>query len=168
MKTEEILAVAHRLAEAASPDRGGYSSISAGRAVGATIGSLCAATIVGWMAPPALAAAFLLATLAVGGRTLGGWITARRLWNAKRISWEHVEMLSRILRDFGVRNDLVGPLVAELVRGDPRPAVLNDPVRILQLLPKEAFQQVEPIASANTGRPALGSASPTQINSNSD
>jgi hypothetical protein len=171
MKAEDkIHLLAWRFADDAASDRRDYSSICAGRAVGATIGALCAVAIGAWAAPPTLAAAFLFATLVVGGRIVGGWATVRRLGNASRFSSDHVEMLARALRAIGVPDGENGRWVRCLIRNHLDPRVLRDPEILLQLLPEGAFQPVRPEPTPQVATPGLASepVSPSQIDGDSD
>jgi hypothetical protein len=139
VKSEELAELARGIANTASPDRGEFSSIAAGRAVGGTLGTLAAAAVLSWAAPPTMAAVFLLATLALGGRTIGGWFAARYVRRQIGSSWEQVDLLLGTLKRMGVRQEYLGPLVKVLLLRGSAQAALHNPAEVLRLLPEEAF-----------------------------
>jgi hypothetical protein len=76
----------------------------------------------------------------MAGRSVGGWTTVRRLRTVQQPSWEHISLLYGTLHQIGVKDEAIGPTVKLILSTDPNVDTLNDPVRILSLIPEEAFK----------------------------
>jgi hypothetical protein len=139
MTPQDIVEAIRQFSEIFQESRDEYSPVASERALGAAIGALIAVVIFAWAAPPAIAGAFLFAALTITGRTIGTSSGLKKLRAAPKPSWDHIELLTRTLRQLGVRDEWLGLIVKTIMETGPSVELLNDPAHILRLLPEEVF-----------------------------
>jgi hypothetical protein len=140
MKPEDIVEAIRQFTEISREPPAEHFAIASERAIGAAIGALIAAFIFVCITPPSIAGAFLFAAFTVAGRTVGASSGIKRLRTARKPSWEHVELLTRTLKQLGVHDEWLGIIVKTIMETGPSVELLNDPAHILRILPEEVFR----------------------------
>lgn len=170
MKPAEAIAIARQFTTGHGNRREDPSSIATAKTLGAAAGALLSTGILAWIGVPSDPAVFIWAFATLTGRSIGGatagWAAERRLKSGREPTWEHTQLLQNALRQLGVDEEWIGPVVQEIMSTGPSVELLNDPAHILRLVPKEAFKTSVAIASGSTSAKAM--LGPTPSNQKGD